>query len=468
METLALLLQKPITAPFKQSSYSDDIKPDLDPDSVLSQTMRATVETGLGTSFEISTCLVPALSKAGKFQVDIDPLIETTQGRSKLYEQFGDFVRAGAEYLALSRALQSFFPEESRGSIRLFAVLELHLRQGEEKLEFLKAQFVNSRSDDFCWTAHKEKVEEQKNWNKRAYEYVERHGFNHAKLASMSADDFRALPQARPQLYKKEKPMEKDEEDIFGRTALHHAAATRVRRVDLLATSDKDDRSDVFGWTALHYAAGVPHSGVTASPDNPELCMTKWLLKAESVDEELEAWANPDLYGRTPLHYACLNGNLCCVKALITTSRVDINARARDQATPLHCAAKGTSQNRHSIVKLLLEHSVNREAVDSFRMYPFMWSAYKGDVDTTRLLLEAIANGKKTRDINGRQAAHFAALSGNLDVFYLCEDGQGTELQNEGDVKPWQLAWMAHGEDVAKKFKTSIDNRAKDKGKDGN
>jgi hypothetical protein len=64
------------------------------------------------------------------------------------------------------------------------------------------------------------------------------------------------------------------------------------------------------------------HSEVAASPDNPELCMTKWLLKAESVDEESKGLANPDMYGRTPLHYACLNGNLCCVKALVTTSRL--------------------------------------------------------------------------------------------------------------------------------------------------
>ena len=45
-------------------------------------------------------------------------------------------------------------------------------------------------------------------------------------------------------------------------------------------------------------------------------------------------------YGRTALHYACIEGSSKCVKALIDDDRTDVNIITSGGKTPLYCNAR--------------------------------------------------------------------------------------------------------------------------------
>ena len=228
--------------------------------------------------------------------------------------------------------------------------------------------------------------------------------------------------------------------------------------VQNLATPDEVCRCDVLDSNALHYAAAVPEN---KRPELPAAARTSIVDMPSSTKDEMTASAttsilvillkasadsmNPkvieaaDLYGRTALHYACLTGNLDCVRILVRKS--DVNAQTRDRTTPLHCAAKSAYENRYDIVAELLRHEATRNARDSLQMLPFMWSAFRGDIDATRVLLENLTIFERyALDVRGRHATHFAALSGNVEVFNLCKGDQGMELLDKDNLKPAHLA----------------------------
>ena len=78
----------------------------------------------------------------------------------------------------------------------------------------------------------------------------------------------------------------------------------------------------------------------------------------------------PDMFSRTPIHIAALNGSLQCLLALISRgSEVDVNDDA--QRTPLSLAIEN---NKLTCVRSLIELGADLELTDSYKRTPLMFA----------------------------------------------------------------------------------------------
>ncbi|MFI9509083.1 ankyrin repeat domain-containing protein [Nocardia sp. NPDC052566] len=78
----------------------------------------------------------------------------------------------------------------------------------------------------------------------------------------------------------------------------------------------------------------------------------------------------PDEWGRTPLHYAALEGDLDAIERLLATE--DVNVRDAENWTPLHFAAQEANP---AAVKLLLNAGADIDALTDKGMPAIYWAA---------------------------------------------------------------------------------------------
>lgn len=101
----------------------------------------------------------------------------------------------------------------------------------------------------------------------------------------------------------------------------------------LLGMNAQNHLCDINGDTSLHWAAYKGHPDVMR------------LLMYSGVDLQ-----KTDNFGSTPLHLACLSGNLYCVRMICEKDKVNLEPKDKNGKTPLMLA----QSHRHTdIVKLL-------------------------------------------------------------------------------------------------------------------
>ena len=101
----------------------------------------------------------------------------------------------------------------------------------------------------------------------------------------------------------------------------------------LLGRGAQPHLTDMNGDSALHWAA---YKGY------PSLMQ---MLVYSGFDPQ-----KPDNFGSSPLHLACISGNLMAVKLLCAKSSVELEPRDRNRKTPLDLAAK---HGHEDIIKFL-------------------------------------------------------------------------------------------------------------------
>jgi hypothetical protein len=130
-------------------------------------------------------------------------------------------------------------------------------------------------------------------------------------------------------------------------------------------------------------------------------------------------------YGSTPLHVACANTRLACVKKLIELGAA-VNAIGNRRKTPLLLAASSSACTT-DIIQLLVDHGANLNATDEDHQTALHAAARAGTSSSVVLALleagDARAAGGKKRSLNmnaldswGRTALHWASVNGHRNM----------------------------------------------------
>lgn len=134
--------------------------------------------------------------------------------------------------------------------------------------------------------------------------------------------------------------------------------------------------------------------------------------------------ASAESVGMTPMHWACTEGSIPHVAALLKHG-AKIEATDKSGCTPLLIAAQ---YGHAELVAFLLQKGANGKAVDGARDTALHWAAYKGSINVCGLLLFRGELHWTSIDAFGQSPLHLASLRGHTTVVrYLLSEGTRAE-----------------------------------------
>ncbi|XP_033636927.1 inversin-like [Asterias rubens] len=191
-------------------------------------------------------------------------------------------------------------------------------------------------------------------------------------------------------------------EDFEGKMALHRAEQNKETKcVELLLEKDPSlvHKTDSHQQTVVHLVAGEGNEVIL-----------RYLLEHDGKKDEV------DNVGRTPLHWAVIQGVKCTVEILMEGEGENaIDVKDKFGFYPIHYAVQ---INRPDIARVLVHSGCNLGLVDFPGRTPFVYAASCGYMEICEILLE----GKMEIDASegdGWTALHFAASKGNSDLCRL-------------------------------------------------
>ena len=150
-----------------------------------------------------------------------------------------------------------------------------------------------------------------------------------------------------------------------------------------------------------------------------------------------------DTYSYTPLHYCAAYGRASIVHFLCEIG-AQVNASAKDGATPLHMAAKENRTNGPDTIEALLSAGAEIEALTVGDFTPLHWAAEEGGenysrADNIKCLISSGAN-IMAKNVFGQTPLHLAAVHGSADnIKALIEGGADPTLENKQGETSWDL-----------------------------
>ncbi len=159
-----------------------------------------------------------------------------------------------------------------------------------------------------------------------------------------------------------------------------------------------------------------------------------------ALKREVDA-SRVDVYGRMPLHYACMHGHVGMVGTLLRKSPDTVNAMDHDNFTPL---IHGIVHHQLACVKELLAHGARIDPESDADHVPLNLACQRGSVAITELLLERKA--KILPDAEGLFPQHLVARSGPSPDMLLMLERHGANLDQRDNLYQWTPLFHAASE----------------------
>jgi ankyrin repeat protein len=167
--------------------------------------------------------------------------------------------------------------------------------------------------------------------------------------------------------------------------------------IKLLVNNGADvDKTDNINQSALHRTAEY----IDLDNETAKLIVSK----SKKVDQQ-------DDHGNTPMHQACMVGNVEMLKLLLAHG-ANINKQSNNKSTPLHMAV---ASSQIECVKYLISKKANVNATGEDDWTPLHWAAQAGNVDIARLLVDGGAD-TSARTYRGSTALMMAKQFGHYSL----------------------------------------------------
>ena len=161
-----------------------------------------------------------------------------------------------------------------------------------------------------------------------------------------------------------------------------------------------------------------------------------------------------DVYGRIPLHYACMHGHVVMVQRLLAAGPQTIDSLDHDNFTPLIHAV---IHHQLSCVEELLSHGARIDPGSDADHIPLNLACQYGSVAITELLLEK--NAKVLPDAEGLFPQHLVARTGRSPEMCLMLERYGADLDQQDKLYQWTPLFHAASEGNVECMKTLLSRK---------
>ena len=164
--------------------------------------------------------------------------------------------------------------------------------------------------------------------------------------------------------------------------------------------------------------------------------------------------AREDVYGRTPLHYACLKGRMSMVQQIVAAAPNTIDLKDHDNFTPL---IHSIVRNEIEIVRLLLSQNAQIDPNSDADHIPLNLACQHGSMEVAKLLLER--NAQLLPDAEGLFPQHLVARSRTSELLLLLKQ-HGANLDQRDKLYQWTPLFHAASEGQVGCLRTLLENSA--------
>ncbi|KAL4870630.1 hypothetical protein BDV12DRAFT_47495 [Aspergillus spectabilis] len=159
-----------------------------------------------------------------------------------------------------------------------------------------------------------------------------------------------------------------------------------------------------------------------------------------------------DIYGRIPLHYACIHGRVEMVQQLLETDPSTVDIMDHDNFTPLiHSIVK----NQLDCAEQLLRNNARIDPISESDHIPLNLACQHGSLQIVRMLLERQA--KLLPDAEGLYPQHMVARASQSPEILLLLKQHGADLNQRDKLYQWTPLFHAASEGCVNCLRTLLE-----------